>query len=137
MNEHDIVNEWLEVAYEDYDTAQYLYDYKHPKPLKIICYHCQQSAEKSLKAYICVNGIEVPKTHEVGLLCHQCSELDKSFLDFHEDCEDLELYATQTRYPRRIEIEDNNANEALKKALKIYEFVSEKVRQLFIIDENN
>ena len=131
MREHDIVNEWLEIAHEDYDIAQYLYDNKFPKPLEIICYHCQQSAEKSLKAYICANDIEVSKVHEVGLLCRQCSELDASFLDFHEDCEDLELYATRTRYPSRIEIEDYNAEKALQQALKIYEFVSGKIHQLF------
>ena len=130
MNEHDIVNEWLEIAYEDYDdTAQYLFDNKCPKPLEIICYHCQQSAEKSLKAYICANDIEISKTHEVGLLCRQCSELDDSFSHFQEDCEDLELYATRTRYPGRIEIENNDAEKSLMQALKLYEFVSEKIQQ--------
>ena len=131
MNEHDNVNEWLKIAYEDYDIAQYLYDNKYPKPLEIICYHCQQSAEKSLKAYICANDIEISKIHEVGLLCRQCSELDETFLDFYEDCEDLELYATQTRYPNRIEIEEHNAKKALQQTLRIYKFVSEKIQQLF------
>ncbi|WP_282433370.1 HEPN domain-containing protein [Desulfosporosinus sp. FKA] len=27
----------------------------HPAPLEIICYHCQQSAEKYLKGYIALN----------------------------------------------------------------------------------
>ena len=102
MNEHDIVREWLQIAYDDYDNAKYLYDNKSPKPLEIICYHCQQSVEKTLKAYICANGIPVLKTHETGLLCRNCSELDKSFADYLEDCEELEVYATQTRYPNRI-----------------------------------
>ena len=50
MSEHDIVNEWLQIAYEDYDSALYLFENKFPKPLEIACYHCQQSAEKSLTA---------------------------------------------------------------------------------------
>jgi HEPN domain-containing protein len=61
MNELNIVNEWLQISYEDYDTAKYLYDTKQKKPFEIICYHCQQSAEKSLKAYICANGVDVLK----------------------------------------------------------------------------
>ena len=135
MNEHDIVKEWLKIAYEDYDTAKYLYDHKYPKPLEIICYHCQQSAEKSLKAYICANNIEVTKTHEVGLLCRQCSELDGSFIAFLDDCERLEFFATQTRYPNRIQIEEPNTEKSLQQALKIYEFVSEKIQQLFMSNE--
>ena len=137
MSKHDIVSEWLEIAYEDYDVARYLYDSKEPKPLEIICFHCQQSAEKSLKAYICANGIEVSKTHEVGFLCLQCSKLDESFLDFHKDCEDLESYATQARYPSRIEIERDNAEKALQQTLKIYEFVLVKINQLLANEKKN
>ena len=131
MSEHDIVNEWLEIAYDDYNIARHLYCHMDPKPLEGICYHCQQSAEKSLKAYICANSIEVSKTHEVGWLCLQCSELDKSFLEFRKDCEKLTLYATRTRYPSKIEIDDDDAKKALQQALNIYEFVSEKIQQLF------
>ena len=131
MNEHDIVNEWLEIAYEDYDAARYLYDNKYPKPLEIICYHCQQSVEKSLKAYICANDIEVSKTHDLGLLCSQCSGIDESFSDFDKDCGALRIYATRTRYPNRVEIEDYTAEKSLQQALKIYEFVSGKIHQLF------
>ena len=42
MSERDIVAEWLQIAYEDYDTALYLFENKRPKPIEIICYHCQQ-----------------------------------------------------------------------------------------------
>ena len=131
MSEIDIINEWLQIAYEDYDSAKYLFDNKIPMPLEIICYHCQQSAEKSLKAYLCANDIEVPKTHDVRLLCHQCSDLDESFSEFDDNCGELVVYATRTRYPSRIEIDDTHAERALKQALRIYEFTSEKIRQLF------
>ena len=131
MNESNIVSEWLEIAYDDYDTAQYLYDNKYNKPLEIICYHCQQSAEKSLKAYLCSRGIEVPKTHEVGLLCHRCAEFNDSFSEFFEDCDEIEIYATLTRYPSRIDIEDSHAQKALQQAQSIYTFVSELIQQLF------
>ncbi|MDR2088796.1 MAG: HEPN domain-containing protein, partial [Clostridiales Family XIII bacterium] len=93
MSEIDITNEWLQIAYGDYDSAKFLYDHKIPKPLEIICYHCQQSAEKSLKAFICAHDIDIPKTHEVKRLCAQCSELDDSFADLFDDCEELEVYA--------------------------------------------
>ena len=91
MSEHDVVQEWLLIAYEGYDAAQYLFDNKCPKPLMIICYHCQRSAEKSLKAFLCASGMDIPKTHEIGLLCRRCYELSESFADFFVDCEKLEI----------------------------------------------
>jgi len=130
MSEIDITNEWLQIAYDDYDSAKFLYDNKIPKPLEIICYHCQQSAEKSLKAFICAHDIDIPKTHEVKRLCMQCSEIDDSFTALFDDCEELEVYATETRYPLRIEIDDTHAERALKQSLRIYEFTSEKLSQL-------
>jgi HEPN domain-containing protein len=46
MSVRKLADEWLQFAYMDIDSAQFLYDNKHPRPLEIICYHCQQSAEK-------------------------------------------------------------------------------------------
>jgi len=131
MSEYDLSNEWLLIAYEDYDAARYLFDHKHPKPCTIICYHCQQSAEKSLKAFLCASGIDIPKTHEIGLLCRRCSELNESFSDFFFDCEELEVYATNTRYPIRIEVDEAHAKRALRQAITIYNFVSKQIQQLF------
>jgi HEPN domain-containing protein len=130
MSKHDIVQEWLQIAYDDYDAAQYLFGHKYPQPLEIICYHCQQSVEKSLKAYLCFQGIEVPKTHEVGLLCHRSAEFDNAFEVLFDACEELEIYATGTRYPNRIEVEGHNAEEALRQALEIYNFVFERIQPM-------
>ena len=81
--------------------------------------------------YICANDIEVSQTHDLSLLCHQCSSIDISFSAFDKECGALKVYATRTRYPNRIEVDDLGAEEALQQALQIYEFVSEKVRLLF------
>ena len=130
MNEFDIVSEWLHIAYNDYDSAKFLYEKKLPKPLEIICYHCQQSAEKSLKAYLCANDVDIPKTHEVSRLCNQCIDLNSSFTVFFDDCVELEVYATETRYPIRIDIDDTHAERALRQAWNIYEFVSKIIYQM-------
>lgn len=124
MNEHDISAEWLQVAYDDYDAALYLFQKPHRKPVEIICYHCQQSAEKSLKAFLCASGVEIQKTHDTGILCHQCIDIDDSFAKFLEPCEELAIYATETRYPVRIEIDEAAAMRNLEQALEIYSFVS-------------
>ncbi|MDR1705439.1 MAG: HEPN domain-containing protein [Clostridiales bacterium] len=124
MSERDIINEWLQIAYEDYDTAQYLFQKPHRKPLEIICYHCQQSAEKSLKAFLCANNINIPRTHETGVLCRQCVELDETFFIFIEPCEELAIFATETRYPIRIEVDEITVRRNLQNTFKLYLFVS-------------
>jgi len=127
MSDHSIVAEWLTIAYDDYDSASYLFDNKRLKPLEIICYHCQQAVEKSLKAFLCANNIEIPKTHDCGLLCQRCTELDEGFRSFQEICDELVVYATHTRYPIRIEIEEHDAKQALKQASDLYNFVSSRL----------
>ena len=131
MNDRSLVDEWLNIANDDLDAAQYLFERPHRKQLEIIGYHCQQSAEKSLKAYLCANNIEVPKTHELELLCHRCNELNPAFSDFYDACESLEIYATSTRYPNRIEVDEQSAKYALEQASEIYNFVSEQIQQIF------
>jgi HEPN domain-containing protein len=124
MNEHDIVAEWLQIAYDDYDSAIYLFQKPHRKPHEIICYHCQQSAEKALKAFLCANDVDVPKTHETGILCRLCIDLDSSFSRFLEACEELAIFATETRYPIRIEIDEATVVRNLRQAFEIYNFVT-------------
>lgn len=44
------IKEWYDMAAMDLGVAKHLDTTYHPKPLEIICYHCQQSAEKVIKA---------------------------------------------------------------------------------------
>ena len=128
QTEYDIVAEWLQIAYDDYDSAFYLFQKPNRKPLEIICYHCQQSVEKSLKAYLCANGVEIPKTHDTGMLCRRCTEFNNAFSEFLELCEEVTVYATETRYPIRIEIDEAGAKRNLHQALKIYNFVTSIIK---------
>ena len=128
MSEHDIASEWLEIAYDDYDSAKYLFDRPLRKPLEIICYHCQQSVEKSLKAFLCANNAVITKTHDTGFLNLRCAEIDNAFSKFQKVCEELTIFATETRYPIRIEVDDATAGRLLQKALEIYNFVMSLVK---------
>jgi HEPN domain-containing protein len=131
MNEQEYSREWLIIANDDLDSAQYLFARPFRKQLEIICYHCQQSAEKSLKAFLCASGIEPPITHQVGKLCKQCAEIDNSFSTFIEDSEDLAYYATRTRYPGKAEILEYHAQKAIRQAETIHNFTAEKLEKLF------
>ena len=79
------VLEWFYFGDVDYDSALILND-AHRKHNEIICFHCQQAAEKYLKAFLCYNGVIPPKIHVLETLCAMCSEFDSSFNNIAKDC---------------------------------------------------
>ena len=56
MKNEKLIKEWMDFAKMDYLTAKHLYGNMYPKPLEIICYHCQQSIEKLLKGVLITKG---------------------------------------------------------------------------------
>ena len=98
-----------------------------PKPIEIICYHCEQAAEKLLKGVLAYNNIDPPKTHDLVLLCNRCMEIDNEFQKLINICLELTPYATQIRYPSNIEVNDNDANYAVKLCLEMNNFVTSKL----------
>ncbi|MGP1455145.1 MAG: HEPN domain-containing protein [Treponema sp.] len=64
----DTIKEWLRFVEMDRSTARHLVTTMHPKPLEIICFHCQQAAEKAIKALFVLKRIEIAKIHDLGML---------------------------------------------------------------------
>lgn len=62
-----------------------------------IAYHCQQSAEKFLKAFLIFHGIEIVKTHNIEFLLERCKIIDKRFSAI-DPC-NLTDYGVEVRYP--------------------------------------
>lgn len=130
MNRAELVREWYEIASTDLLTAKHLFATMHPKPLEIICYHCQQSAEKALKSFLVDREIEPPRIHDLERLCAMCAEHDCSFIPIQEACRELTAYAASARYPSHVEIEEQDAVSALKEAERIYTFCSDLIPTL-------
>ena len=124
MSEMEIVREWFEIALTDIKAADHLYKTMHPRPLEIICYHCQQAAEKSLKGFITSKMIEPPFTHDLEKLRLMCEEHNTLFDTIQVACLQLTGYSAATRYPNSPEIVSTDAELALKEAKKIYTFCS-------------
>ena len=51
MKNSELSQDWFKFALMDFATAKHVNDTMYPKPLEIICYHCQQSVEKILKDF--------------------------------------------------------------------------------------
>ena len=129
MNRTDLVKEWFEIASDDLRSAAFLFDKLCPKPLEIICYHCQQAVEKALKGFLIDRGIEPPYTHDLEDLRLMCMQYDSSFADstVQNVCAILKGYATTTRYPNRPQIEETDAVFALNEAEKIHKLCADLI----------
>ena len=111
--ELEYVAEWLKYAEMDFVTAEHLLTLR-PLPLEIICYHCQQAAEKYLKGYLVFKGaVEPPKTHDLVLLRIDSMETDIRFDSISRACEVLTRYGVQPRYPNEMEITESDMQKAL------------------------
>lgn len=74
-------------------------------------YHCQQAAEKALKALCCFHGVKPPKTHDLVTLLEKL----KGFADlgeFTQSAARLTPMATEFRYPDFVEVPTREAVQA-------------------------
>ena len=114
MNAAEKPNEWRRIAQMDLDTAHYIFDNMHPKPLEIVCFLAQQSAEKLLKGFLVSQEIDPPKTHDLRALRILCMERKQEFVNISNECSLLTLYGVQPRYPNEIEITEEDTRRALR-----------------------
>jgi len=95
----------------------------HPTPDEVICYLCQQSAEKYLKAFIFSQDIEPEKTHDLEYLLEICIKYNQEFSSLLSNAYILKRYAVLPRYPNELEINNDDMKNAISNAKKIQEFV--------------
>ena len=70
-----------------------------PPILDVTCFHCQQCAEKYLKAFLQEKEIEFPRQHPLIPLMELCMTIDRSFKSLLRDLDGLESFAVAIRYP--------------------------------------
>lgn len=121
-----IAGEWFYMARADLESAEFLTG-KVPMPLEIICYHCEQSAEKMLKGFLTYHGANVPKIHALGKLCELCSQIDPDIDDISAQALDLTPFGVNIRYPFHMELLEQDAVTALKNAHEIFDFISQRI----------
>ncbi|HEV3235538.1 MAG TPA: HEPN domain-containing protein [Gemmataceae bacterium] len=64
-----------------------------------VCFHCQQCAEKYLKALLEEINQAVPKTHDLELLLHYLSPTHSSLWSYKRGLSFLAQFAIDSRYP--------------------------------------
>jgi len=113
----------MEIADSDLACAEFASIKMWPVPYGIICFHCQQAAEKYLKRFLVMNDISPPKTHDLQELLKLCAAIKPQFSTIYEECSILSGYAVQTRYPNEISLEKHDMDKALLYAKSVREFI--------------
>lgn len=93
-----VVGEWLNKADEDFNFADANLS-EGSNFYAQICFHFHQAAEKYLKVFIIAHDLEFEKIHNLINLLKICGEQESSFLSLLEECEFLNPFYIDTRYP--------------------------------------
>ena len=121
---YEEVQQWLTKSQRDLKVAWVLFK-NEESLLDAVVYHCQQFAEKSLKAYLTYKNTTFRKTHDLDVLIDLCCQSEASFQELKDGADILTPYATEFRYPSdTIEPEKYEAEEALRIASLILDFVT-------------
>lgn len=131
MANKETVYEWVQFAETDLKTAEFLFETMEPQPLAIICFHCQQSAEKMLKGILAAYDVEIKKTHDIGALAEELQTYTPVSDELIDKCYNLTPYGVKVRYPQELYIEETHAKEALRMARDIFEWIDARIRELF------
>lgn len=123
MKNEQLIKEWMDFAEMDFLTAKHLYEHMYPKPLEIICYHCQQCIEKLLKGVLISKDVTLRKTHDLGLLAEMLqdyTDVDEKYLEM---CDDLTPYGVKIRYPQELFIEEYHVEKALEETQELHDWL--------------
>jgi len=127
--EIELVTTWLNFANENLLAAKTLID-EDFSPYHTVCFMCQGSSEKYIKAYLIWNGWELEKIHDMEELLKYAIKLNTEFENLREECKLLNRYITEGRYPGDLPWEmigKKQADEAIEATEKIEKFVRDKI----------
>jgi HEPN domain-containing protein len=121
------VRDWTDRARLDLRAAERLLadDSELAEPA---LYHCQQAAEKILKAYLVWHDRPFAKTHNLVLLLNLCITIAPEFSELEDAANTLTPYAVAFRYPGEdAEPTTDEVEDALQFTRHMFSFVSNRL----------
>lgn len=128
MSGSNVVDEWFRYANNDLIVARHSFEDLYPRQTEIAGYHCQQCAEKALKAFLLFINVEPPRIHDLKVLCKMCQDIDQSFTDIAIKCAHLTPYGVAVRYPNELSPNEDMVKIAIDDARQIYDFCLKKAK---------
>ena len=129
--EFEIARQWLAKADNDLLNADNNLNSENI-PFDTVCFHCQQAAEKILKAYLVANQEPYPVTHDLLMLLERILQLDATADRLRDTLAVLAPYAVEIRYPDDYCMPtDEDAAEARKAAAEVYKWCESACPAMF------
>src|SRR3990172_3596639 len=119
---------WIEYAESDLRAAQALLECREFFPRQI-CFHAQQSAEKSIKAILVFEEVDFPKKHDLDYLRDLIPEGWK-FKETFPDLAELSIWAVESRYPGATpDVVEHEARASLHMAQAVFDAVTDELEK--------
>jgi len=96
----------------------------HPRKREIICYHCQQSAEKYLKALLAKRDAPIPRTHVLLTLVETAIADTGAKRTLGPALARLQPYAIAVRYPFELEMVEGVEERVLAAAESVAKLIA-------------
>ena len=133
MSNLDNALRWLRQAERDLDDARFVMTGKR---FGLACFLCQQSAEKSVKAFLYASGAESVWGHSVAELLRDAVDFDPSFEEMIPLGARLDKYYIPTRYPDALPggipadaYDQLDATRAIETAEAIVSHVKQRIKE--------
>ena len=132
----EIARQWLSKAMNDLLNADNNLR-SDVIPFDTVCFHCQQAAEKLLKAYLVSKGREYPFTHDLFQILEKILPFNNGVDELRDSCSILTPYAVEIRYPDDwfMPTEDD-AKEAREAANSVLDWLKNALPDIFITAGN-
>lgn len=126
--------DWLDRAGEDILCAKLLLE--NDNCYNGAAFHCQQTIEKALKAYILIRSDVLVDGHNLAWLCKRAMKYDKSFSAWLGGSASLNRCYIETRYPADIpvDLEYHQVLGYYRMAREMYLFICSEMDE--ILSEN-
>jgi len=96
----ELVQLWIQKAEDDLLAAESLI-ISHPSLTAIICFHCHQSSEKFIKAWLVFLEVEFTKSHDLDYLLGLIELRNDFDSKLYLLIDKLENFAVEMRYPNQ------------------------------------
>jgi len=129
MKKERLIKEWLSHAISDFELAR---KGRFSKKVRYdtLCFHAQQTAEKSIKMLLVFYDKPFPKTHNIEHLLKLLKEEKIVIPKTIEKSKILSDYAVETRYPDDFDAKDEIDKKEYKQAVALAAKVLEWAKQI-------
>jgi HEPN domain-containing protein len=129
--EIEIAKQWLAKANNDLLNADNNLK-SDDVPFDTVCFHCQQAAEKLLKAYLVGRAQPYPITHDLFLILEKILPLNTEAEHLRDWLAILMPYAVEIRYPDDLYMpSQEDAKEARDAADKVLKWLKKSLPEIF------